>query len=167
MRVCTVIVHARPLVLGIAHALRTPHKLLQLRAHSTDVAATVAFRTSRSRCPSRGRKQVSEIEKKGRTGADGTAKEIAKVLPGDCSVSGLTPNAFYRIVCFLRTSCWTRMFALLASIGLESQNHNDLRASNATAQGCCGARAPCLGCCTWFENVTRTRGQPESNEKCE
>ena len=86
MRVCTLIVHARPLVLGVAHALRTPLKLLQLRAHSTDVVATVAFRTSRSRCPSRGRKQVSEIEKKGRTGADGTAKEITKVLPGDCSV---------------------------------------------------------------------------------
>ena len=86
MRVCTLIVHARPLVLGVAHALRTPLKLLQLRAHSTDLATTVAFRTARPRSPSRGRKQVSEIEQRGRPGADGTAKEITKVLPGDCSV---------------------------------------------------------------------------------
>ena len=97
MRVCTVIVHARPLVLGVAHALRTPLKLLQLRAHSTDLATTVAFRTARPRSPSRGRKQVSEIEKAGSTDADGM-EETAKVLPGD---GRDTPNAVCQSVRFL------------------------------------------------------------------
>ena len=85
----TLTVHGWPLASVVANVLRSPLGLLQLRAHTRDVSATIALRRFAMlvlgpiRCArALHRQQVSEIEKVGSTDADGTANEIAKARLG-------------------------------------------------------------------------------------